>query len=170
MAFEGLHEVVGFGFLAIWFLVIISSQLGNGRGVPEFPNLDEIIASSRDKLPLLTLSRCRADKATRRSGRRPADGVDTHAMRVEELVRPAVIAELEHADIAVRRGAGEQTAALVRRPRHHIDGRGVQGKVKDLAPRAARDGRRAGGLLPPDQDFAIVGRGCEDRAEFRVCL
>lgn len=92
-------------------------------------------------------------------------------MRVEDLVGPAVIAELEHAHVAVRRGASEETPTLVRRPGDHVDGGCVEGEIEDLGPGAAA-GRRGCTLvvLAPDEDLAIVGGGSEDCAEFRVCL
>lgn len=92
-------------------------------------------------------------------------------MGVEDLVGPAVIAELEDANVAVGRGAGKETAALVRGPGDHVDGGCVEGEIEDLGPGAA-----AGGgccvlvLLAPDEDLAIVGGGGEDGAEFGVCL
>lgn len=42
-------------------------------------------------------------------------------------------------------------------------------EVEDLGPWAAVGGG-TGRLFAPDQDFAIVGGGCEDCAKFRVRL
>lgn len=46
------------------------------------------------------------------------------------------------------------------RPGHKVDGCRVQGDFVDFLP--------GGGLLAPDEDFAVVGRGREDVAIFGV--
>jgi len=48
----------------------------------------------------------------------------------------------------------------VRRPSDEVDGGGVQGDFVDLLP--------GGGLFAPDDDFAVVRRGCEDVAVLRM--
>lgn len=45
----------------------------------------------------------------------------------------------------------------------------MKGEVKDLGPWAAV-GWGTGRLFAPDQDFAVVGGGCEDCAEFGMRL
>lgn len=49
------------------------------------------------------------------------------------------------------------------RPGDYVDGGSVQGKTGNGCPLGL-------GRLAPDEDFAIVGGGCEDGAVFRVCL
>jgi hypothetical protein len=66
-----------------------------------FPNLDSIVTTARDKPPLLPGSRIGADQATGRCSRCPADRVYAHAVRMEDLVSPAVIPELENTDVAI---------------------------------------------------------------------
>lgn len=57
----------------------------------------------------------------------------------------------------------------MRSPRNNIDRRSVEREFKDLGP-GASVGCCAGGLLAPDQHLAIVGRGRQDCAEFRMRL
>lgn len=83
-------------------------------------------------------------------------------MRGEDLVLPAALLEFQDADAAVRGGAGEQAAAFVRRPRHDVDGGGVQSEVGDFLPLRV--------LLAPDEHFAVVAGGGEDVAVFGVGL
>ena len=78
---------------------------------------------------------------------------------MEGLVGPVVVTELEHADMAVGRSAGKKTSTLVGSPGNHIHRGRVKGEIEDLSPCATTGGRgRILGLLPPDQNFAIVGR------------
>lgn len=143
----------------------------NRKNILVIPNLDQIVAPTGNKAALLAGPRSGANQAARRGGGRPADGVDAHAVGVEDLVCPAVVAELEDANVAVGRGAGQEAAALVRRPGDHVDGGCVEGEIEDLGPGAAAGGGRCVlVLLAPDEDLAIVGGGGEDGAEFGVCL
>lgn len=90
---------------------------------------------------------------------------------MEGLVGPVIVTELENTDMAIGGGTGKETTALVRGPRYHVDGSGVEREVEDLGPCAATDG--GGGILglfPPDQDLAIVRGGCQDGAELGVRL
>lgn len=75
---------------------------------------------------------------------------------------PAALAELEHADAAIRGSARKQAAGFVGGPRHNVHGRGVQREVGDFLPLRV--------LLPPDEDFAVVAGGGEDVAVFWVGL
>lgn len=135
------------------------------------PDFDQIVASTGDKPSLLPRPGVRADQAARKGSRRPADGIDAHPVCVEDLMGPAVVTELEDTDMAVGGCAGQETATLVRGPRDHVYGRRVQGEVEDLAPCAATDGvGRVLRLLTPNQDLAVVRRGSENRAVFRVRL
>lgn len=78
-------------------------------------------------------------------------------MRVEGLVGPVVVAELENTNMAIGGSTGEQTPRLVRSPRYHVDGSSVEREIKDLGPCAAAGrGGRVLGLLAPDEDLAIV--------------
>ena len=49
------------------------------------------------------------------------------------------------------------------RPGDYVDGGGVESKVGDDCPLRIR-------RFAPDEDFTIVGRGCEDGAVFGMCL
>ena len=80
----------------------------------------------------------------------------------EDLMLPAALAKLEHADAAIRGGAREQAAGFVGGPRHDVHGRAVQREVCDFLPLRV--------LLPPDEDFAVVAGGGEDVAVFGVGL
>lgn len=92
-------------------------------------------------------------------------------MSVEDLVSPAVVAELKDADLAVRRRAGKEASALVRGPRDHVHGGSVQGEIEHLSPGTAADGRRrALVLLTPDEHLSIVGRRGQNGSEFGVGL
>lgn len=74
----------------------------NGGVLPVVPNLDEVIASAGNESPLLTRSGICAYETTWRSCWCPAHGVDAHAMSMEHLMSPAVVPELQHADLAIR--------------------------------------------------------------------
>lgn len=92
-------------------------------------------------------------------------------MGMESLVGPIVVTELENADMAIGRGTGKETTTLMRGPRYHVDGSGVEGEVEDLSPCAATDGGSGIlGLFAPDQNLAVVGGGCQDGAELGVRL
>lgn len=81
-------------------------------------------------------------------------------MRVEQLVRPAIVAEFKYADVAVGGGTGEQAATLVRSPGDAVDGGSVQGEIKNFCPGASGGGGGgARSLLAPYEDFAVVGGG-----------
>lgn len=71
----------------------------------------------------------------------------------------AVVFELKHADVAVRRCTGEKAACLMRRPRNNVDRGLVEGKVVDSLPLAV-----LGTLLLPDEDLAVVASRCQDVA------
>lgn len=55
-------------------------------------------------------------------------------MRMKHLVRPAVVAELEDAHMAVGAGAGKYAAAFVRGPADHVYTGGVEGEIEDFGP------------------------------------
>lgn len=126
MAFQSLREVVGLGFRAAMVRKVSTdpsnkvSVYDNSRGVPVVPDLQQIVTSAGDESPLLTRSGIRANQAARGGSRCPADRVHAHAVCVEDLVGPAIVSELENADMPVRRGAGQETATLMRSPRNHI--------------------------------------------------
>ena len=128
------------------------------------PNLNQAVAPSRHKSPLYRHVRLRAHHRPRHHRRRPADGIDTRAMRLEDLMIPVPLLKLEHADPAVRRRTREQAPALVRRPGHNVHRRRVQAEIRDPLPGILRRG------LAPDEDLAVVGTGGEDGAVFGVRL
>lgn len=53
---------------------------------------------------------------------------------MEDLVRPAVVAELENTDVAVRGGASQKTPAFMGSPGDDIDGCGMKGEIENLVP------------------------------------
>lgn len=123
------------------------------------PDLDQVVAATGNKPALLARSGVRADEATSKGRRSPADGVDAHSVGMEALVGPVVVTELKRADMAVGRSTGKNTPTLMRSPGDHVHGGRVKGEIEDLGPCATTGGRgRILGLLPPDQNFAIVGR------------
>lgn len=65
------------------------------------PNLHQIITSSGNKTSSRAWFRLAAHQAAGASGWRPADGVDAQPMRGEDLMLPAPLVKLEHADAAV---------------------------------------------------------------------
>jgi len=79
---------------------------------------------------------------------------------VEDAVLPAVILELEHANVSVGRGASEKAAGLVRGPRYDVDAGLVEGEIEDALPCAV--------LLPPDENFSVVACARLDVAVFGV--
>jgi hypothetical protein len=83
-------------------------------------------------------------------------------MRLHQLVRPRIILELEHADVAVRGRAREHAAGFVGGPGDEVDGGRVDGDLVDALPGVV--------LLAPDEDFAVVGGGGEDGAVFGMGL
>lgn len=181
VALQGLSQVVRFGFRAARtmsanisrakFLSQIRQTPQKSANVLVVPDLDQIVASTRHKPSLLSRSRVGADQATGKRGGSPADGIDSHAVGMEDLVSPAVIAKLEDTDMAVGGGAGQKTATLMWGPRHHVDRGCVEGEIEDLGPCAAADRRgRVLGLLAPDQDLAVVGRRREDCTILGMCL
>lgn len=72
-----------------------------------------------------------------------------------------VIEELEHGDVAVGGGAGEEAAGFVRGPGEGVDRGLVESDVVDALP-------LSGAVLAVDVHVAGVGGGGEDGAEFGV--
>jgi hypothetical protein len=158
VALEGLSEVVGLGLRAKKYVSshvkVAAPQYSNILVVPD---LDKVITSSSHKAALLTRPGVGADQTTSKGGGSPADRVDTHSVGVEGLVSPVVVPELQDTDMTIGRSAGKKTSALVGGPRDHVHGGSVEGEIEDLSPCATTGGRgRILGLLPPDQDLAIV--------------
>lgn len=104
------------------------------------PDLDQIVAATGNKPALLAGSGVRADEATSKGRRSPADRVDAHSVGMEGLVGPVVITELEHANVAVGRSAGKKTSALMGSPGDHVHGSRVKGEIEDLGPCATTGG------------------------------
>jgi len=98
------------------------------------PDLNQIIASPGNEPPDRIRVRRGTDQTPRRHSRRPTHGVHADPVRREDLVLPAVVLELEHADAAVGGGAGQEAAALVRGPGHDVHRGRVQGEVEDFGP------------------------------------
>lgn len=86
------------------------------RNVLVIPDLQKIVTSASNESPLLTRTRVGANQATRRCSRCPANGVDSHAMGMEDLVSPAVVTEFENTDVTVRRRACKKASALMGSP------------------------------------------------------
>lgn len=135
-------------------LALLLVALG-GRVVS--PDLEDVVAAAGDEaaladgarlLLLLGRRRRRGDDAAGGGGRGPRDRVDAEAVRRERHVRHVVVLELEHADVAVGRGARQQAARLVRGPGHRVHRRLVQREVEDPLPLR--------GLLAPDEHLAVV--------------
>lgn len=84
------------------------------------PDLQQVVASTSDESPLLARSRVGADQAARGGCRCPADRVHAHTVGVEDLVSPAIVAELKNANMSVRGGASEETATFMRSPGDHV--------------------------------------------------
>ena len=127
----------------------------------ELPQLNLAVAPARHEAPCIAADvSARRDDLSRRVRRGPAHAVDARAARLEDLVGPSVVLELEDGDVAVGGGAGEEAAGLVRGPCYEVDRGGVQGDVVDFLPCAV--------LLAPDEDLAVVGGGCEDVAVLGV--
>lgn len=83
--------------------------------------------------------------------------------------------ELMDGDTAIGAGAREDAAALVGCPAHHVYASCVDGELEDFGPCCGGGllgpgGEGCGGCLAPDEDFAIVGGGGEEGAEFWVRL
>jgi hypothetical protein len=88
--------------------------------IPIIPNLDKVVTSTSDKPSLLTRSGIRTYETARRRSWCPAYSVNTHAVSMEHLMGPAIVAEFQHADLTIRRGAGKNAATFMRSPRHNI--------------------------------------------------
>jgi len=76
----------------------------------------------------------------------------------------AVVGEVENGDEAIGRGAGKVAAGFVWRPREQVHRGSVEGEGVVECPGGG------GGVEAPDEDFAVVGGGGEDGAEFGVSL
>jgi len=92
--------------------------------VPPVPDIDSAIAPPRREPPYGP-ALPRAHHPTRRNRRRPTHAIYPDPVRREYLLVPAVVLELEHADVAVAAGAREQAARLVRGPGYQVDRRSV---------------------------------------------
>lgn len=86
------------------------------RNVLVIPDLQKIIASTSNKSPLLARARVGTNQATGRCSRCPANGVDSHTVRMEDLVSPAVVTKLENTDVTVRRRASKKASAFMGSP------------------------------------------------------
>jgi hypothetical protein len=92
-------------------------------------------------------------------------------MSMEDLMSPAVVAELEHTHMPVRRSASKETSAFVWSPGNHIHRRSVEGEIENFCPGAACNGGcRVLVLLTPDKHFSIIRRGGQNRAKLGVSL
>lgn len=133
-------------------------------GGVEFPNLDQIVTSSRDEASDggWGLTRCLGGcELSWEDGRRPAHGIHPTSVRGEDGVGKGVVFEAQHADLAITARGGEMTSRLRRRPGDEVDRRGVEGEFVDALPGAV--------LFAPDEDATVVGGGGEDGAVFGVC-
>ena len=135
------------------------------------PDLEQVVTTASDKSALLARPRVGADQATGGSCGSPANGVDSHSMSMEDLMGPAVVLELEDADMAVGRSTAKEAPALVRRPRDHVHGGSVKGEIENLGP-GTTGGRRRRVLVlfAPDEHLSIVRGGGEDRSKLGVGL
>lgn len=134
-----------------------SLKIKNKKYIPRVPNPNRIITSASNKSSYLPLPGCGTDNASWSGCWSPTDGVDTHTMRMEDLMRPAVITELKNAYIAVGRSTSKKTSGFMWRPRHHIHGGGVEREIENSTPCAVGGWRScAGRLFAPDQDLTIV--------------
>lgn len=94
----------------------LSREIEDMRNVLVIPDLQKIVTSASNESPLLTRTRVGANQATRGCSRCPANGVDSHAMGMEDLVSPAVVTEFENTDVTVRRRACKKASALMGSP------------------------------------------------------
>ena len=128
----------------------------------ELPNFDLAITSTSNK-PSRRLLLCASTRhLTRRKCRSPAHAIDAGAARLKDLMGPRIVFEFEDRDVAIRGGAGEETAGLVWGPGDEIDRGSVQGDIVDFLP--------LGRLFAPNENLAVVGRGGEDVAVFGMGL
>lgn len=130
-------------------------------GGVEFPNLDQIVTSSRDEASDggRGLTRCLGGcELSWEDGRRPAHGIHPTSVRGEDGVGKGVVFEAQHADFAVTARGGEMTSRLRGRPGHEVDRSGVEGEFVDALPGAV--------LFAPDEDATVVGGRGEDGAVF----
>jgi hypothetical protein len=67
----------------------------------KLPDFYSIIASTSDESPLAAWPGICANQATSRGCRSPAHSIDTHAMCMEDLMGPAVVAELKYAHLSI---------------------------------------------------------------------
>ena len=140
------------------------------------PNLHQTITSPRHEPPPNRHIRILPHHPPRRQRRRPAHSIAPTPMRLEDLVAPIPLLELQHGDPTVRGRAREQAAGFVGGPAHDVDGGRVQGEVGHAGPLGGSAattllrGGRGGGGFAPDEDFAVIGGGGEDGAVFGVGL
>ena len=132
-----------------------------GLSVP-LPDLDGAIAPTGDKPPQRARRLLGAGDSAGSNAGGPADGIDAQAVRRKDLVAPGAVAELENRDVAVRGGARENAARVVRCPGNEVHGRRVQLRHVHPLPLA--------GLLAPDEDLAVVAGRREDVAVLGVRL
>jgi hypothetical protein len=83
--------------------------------------------------------------------------------------------ELVDGDAAIGARACEDAAAFVGRPAHHVYAGCVDCELEDLRPCRGGGllgacGEACGGCFAPNEDFAVVGGGGEEGAEFGVSL
>ena len=79
------------------------------------PDLQNTIATSSDEAPLWSLStRVPTYQAPWSDSWRPAHGVHTHSVRLEDACQPISFSKFEDGDLAIGRGAGEQTPEFMR--------------------------------------------------------
>jgi hypothetical protein len=173
MTFQCLAEVVSLAFRAISIVIstVVAPNSGRLENVLVIPYLQQIVAATGNESPLLTWTRVRADQATGRCCWGPADRVHAHSMSVEDLMSPAVVAELEDTHMPVRRSASKETSALVWSPGNHIHRGSVEGEIENFCPGAACNGGcRVLVLFTPDKHFSVVRRGGQNRAKLGVSL
>jgi hypothetical protein len=133
-----------------------------GRGV-KHPDLELVVRTTCDEPPVACRAgaRVRAGDAAGREGRCPGDRVDAEAVGGnDDVIDGGLVLELEDGDVAVGRGACEQTAGLMRRPGDDVDRGLVQREVVDALPL----GRLLVALLLPNEDLAVIACGGEDVA------
>lgn len=132
-------------------------------GGVEFPNLDQIVTSTRDEASDWGrgLTGCLGGcELAGKDGRRPTHGIHPTSMRGEDGVGEGVVFKAQHADFSITARGGQVAASFGGRPGDEVDGGGVEGEFVDALPRAV--------LFAPDEDAAVVGGGGEDGAVFGV--